>query len=138
MNTRHAQRWIAVLVAWMLSFQALAGVGVIPCVHSGQPAAAMAKSMDMSSMAGMTMEQHRQHMQHAAKSDSAGKLAAKLMGCGCGCSCVGHCAMSGSALASHFASTLFPSYPSSPITRQLPVSLASAHGLDLFRPPSIS
>lgn len=137
-SAKPARVWIVVLVAWVLSFQALASVGGVPCVHSGTRISeqAAAESMMDASMPGMDM-QHMHHMKHGSALKTPGDLASKLTGCGCGCSCAGHCSMPCPAVATSFALTI-PKASSSPISRSSPLSLASAYGLDLFRPPSIS
>lgn len=133
--------FFAVLFAWLLAFQAVAGVSGMACRHAGS-GGAVENGMPAMDHAAMGHAEHQQHMQQMADAAAADAHSLHQGGapgaCDCGCDCANDCAMSSCA---GLASTLrqewpltYPSFISSPAS----VVTTAAHGLDLFRPPSIS
>ncbi len=129
---------LVALLAWMLCFQALAGV---PCRHAGH--AAHASAAQAEAMPGMQHVAQMLHMQgghHASPAHGAEGHAplAGLADCAGNAACTAHCAMSGAGLVGLPASVILQALSESPLQAAAPAGLAAAHGLGLFRPPSIS
>lgn len=136
----------ALLLAWLLAFQAVAGTSGAVCRRAGAAAAAKTSTavMDHAAM-GHAEHRHPAHRQQTAVEPSAQASAhtaheakQQTASCECGCDCAGDCALSSCAgLAAAIPPS--PAFPSPSLTTPVPSPLTrAAHGLDLFRPPSIS
>ncbi|MGQ0586525.1 MAG: hypothetical protein ACT4PK_04915 [Gammaproteobacteria bacterium] len=82
--------------------------------------------------------QHAQHMQQMAAADAPAKSAPS--GCTCGCKCTSdHCVSGASGLLTGPRTEAdFVSSDGSLRTQAMPSRTASAHHLDLLRPPSLT
>lgn len=128
---------LALLVAWMFAFQAIAFAGGPKCSHASPDAgeaAAMDHSMhDPSMMGGMEGMDHGHHLAQAQDGQTAQPGAD---GCECGCDC-GTCAHAGHATAAPTLSIgTLPAPDSAPAQGYAGVRLAS-HGAPPLRPPAI-
>lgn len=135
------------LLAWLLAFQAVAGTSGAACRHAGAAAAAKASTAvtDHAAM-GHAGHQHLAHRQQTAATEPSAEASAptaheakqQTASCECGCDCAGDCALSSCAgLATAVPPS--PAFASASLTTPVPSLLTcAAHGLDLFRPPSIS
>lgn len=120
----------------------------VRCKHSGQAASKPhmmnGRLMTMAAMDGSMPSMHAGHEAGMAMSSKSAdhqtikkSSTASICGCGSGCACSGTCAVSCAAAASVRA-VAFTSSSHLPAARRESVAISTAHGLDLFRPPSIS
>lgn len=130
MATRRTLRLLLpLLLAWLMAFQAVAGVG--HCRHAGGGATSAAAAMDHAAMGHGSMD----HAGNAQAPDTSTALG----DCTCGCHCAAsHCSAAGPALGAA-SSGLTSLGAATPLrARRAATGVAAAHGLGLLRPPSIS
>jgi hypothetical protein len=112
---------LAVLLAWTLCFQAVAGVSDTRCKHASP----------------MPHGDHAMHAGHAPRMTMHGNAAAAICGCGPACSCAGPCTLPCTGIVGSYAAAFaFPRFI--PAVRTEPLDVSAGYGLDLLRPPSIS
>jgi len=128
---RNLRPLLLLVMAWLMAFQAVAGVG--HCRHAATPSS------------GPQSDLHAQHagMDHAAMQHAdmaqAPDAAPPWSDCACGCHCAAsHCAASCPALGSTSARLLLIPATQPLRAHQPSTAVVAAHGLDLLRPPSIS
>jgi len=123
---RNLRPLLLLLLAWLMAFQAAAGVG--HCWQVAAPAEGP-QSVLHAAHAGM------QHADLAQATDPAPPWS----DCACGCHCAAsHCAASCPALGSTSALLLLIPAAQPLRAHQPSTAVVAAHGLDLLRPPSIS
>jgi hypothetical protein len=101
-------------------------------------APATATKSDAHAAHDMKSMSHAEHMQHMASADSEAEKPAKS-GCQCGCNCSGyHCVSSASGFpAGIYVVAAFSAGDGQRVYAK-PTRTASAHHLDLLRPPSLT
>jgi hypothetical protein len=137
---------LSLLLAWMLCFQAVASVSDTQCKHARQPSGFQhVMNGHVMTMASMPQQAHAMHPGHSPgmampSRDEAATLkhgVASICACAAGCICAGQCALSCSG-GINGQPAVFAFSRLHPAAWADPLAVSAAHGLDLFRPPSIS
>ncbi|PPE72774.1 hypothetical protein C3942_17165 [Solimonas fluminis] len=145
MTMRLLKPFLAVLLAWTFSFQAMAGVVGMSCRHPPGAMSAPAAQAMPSDHAAMhhdhaaMMQQQAEHAGHMMAAADGETKTIKVPGCECGCDCA---KVGCSGACPGVAAIFSPSTLDIPVGSQhaAPASVApsGAHILALIRPPSMS
>jgi hypothetical protein len=129
-----------VLLAWSVSFQAIAGVSGIACRHESKTDHALQPTMAMAGHEHHAQHaEQAQHAQHQIASDddeiAPADIAPSLSGCGCGCTCAADCTH-----ATHspgpMASSSIANVAAADAAVAVPCAKLASHSFRLLRPPA--